>query len=156
MAGKVLRATFEAVFAAQERIRKHFDFLIKEDRPIKDEEERELFFKELCYATLGHGHDLIVELRHPDVNGVFFRKDIETVLRWMAYQTGDAVLVPLQLHGEHQEMKEKMPYYIVWNHLRDQLFSVFPRALEHSVTMSREQDGQRKPSGFEVEEDDSL
>lgn len=144
---QVLRATFEAVYSAQERIRTHLDELIKNDRPITDEKERKIFMKELAYATLGLGSEIRITIDHD--TGALIRADVETTARWLTYQNTKTVTVPYILN--HKKTLEKpIPIKILWEVLRDHLFIVFPLALKHSASMSREQDGQKKTSGYQI------
>ena len=59
---KIVKPTFEAVFNAQELLRKKFDELVKENRPIKDEKERDVFmagnqFPQLAFIRTASGDD---------------------------------------------------------------------------------------------------
>ena len=146
---QVLRATFEAVFSAQQKLRKHLDALITENRPLEDEEERDLFMRELSYATLGLGNDLVVTFYG---DGALIRKDIETTARWLSYQTSNIVSTPFELYGNMSSTRN-IPIHQLWRFLRDHLFTIYPLALKHSVAMSREQEGQKKPAGYKVEDD---
>lgn len=147
---QVLRATFEAVFSSQERLRKHLDELIAENRPLKDEAERDLFMRELSYATLGFGFELnIIYYGH----SALIRKDIETTARWLSYQTSNIVNTPLELYGRPDSVTENLPIHRLWRFLQEHLFTIYPLALKHSVSMSREQEGQKKTTGYKVEDE---
>lgn len=148
---QVLRATFESVISNQERLRKHLDELISENRPLRDEKERELFMRELSYSTLGLGFEYVVTYYH-EKTGAFIRKDVETTARWLSYQTSSDVDVPLELYS-NDRTKIVVPISELWMVLRNNLFTVFPLALKTSVSMSREQDAGKKPSGYQVGDD---
>jgi hypothetical protein len=144
----VLRATFEAVYSAQERIRKHLDEMIASNRPIKNTEERDLFMKELAYSTLGMGTEIQIMIHTKD--GALVRSDLETFARWLSYEENSDVGVPIVLKMYDQNENAILQISILWRHLRNNLFSVFPLALKHSASMSREQDGTTKAKGFEI------
>ena len=148
---QVLRATFEAVFSAQEKLRKHLDVLISENRPLRDETEKDLFMRELSYGTLGLGFEQNI-IYYSEKHGALIRKDLETTARWLSYQTIENVDVPSILFSEGL-IKENVPIGRLWMLLRDNLFTIFPLALKLSVSMSREQEGQRKTTGYKVQED---
>jgi len=152
---KIVKATLEAVFQAQEKLRKHLGLLIEENRPLKDNAERDLFFRELTYSTLGLGKNLIVQYNVKN-SYIGLRKDVETVARWLAYQQTEIVYVPLELFKtESLDNRGKIGVEIkdLWHMLLEHFFSVFPLAIDRATSLSKEQPEQGKSKGFMVEND---
>lgn len=147
---KILKATMEAVFQSQERLRKHLDELVKENRCLKDQQERDTFFREVSYSTLGLGIEQIIEYKTKEYSGI--RKDVETVARWLAYQTTNKVIVPLELYKPgNEQYKEEVPICKLWQVLRDNLFSVFPLSLDRACSISKERDEQIRSKGYAIQ-----
>jgi len=148
---QVLRATLDAVMASQERLRLHLDELIANNRGIETEVERAELFKELSYATLGFGSDVIIRFPSPSCSGSsLLKKDIETVLRWLSYEKYTTVEVPDVLFGT-TTAKYPVEIRALWAFLRNNLFSVYPLALKAAASMSKEQEGTKKAAGYDIE-----
>lgn len=151
---RIARATLEATFKAQEKLRKHLDILITENRSITDEKEKDLFYRELVYSTFGLGKDVIMKLNVKGKKGEFatvFRKDVETVGRWLADQNSNLVDVPLQINsGRSDEILQDVEIGVLWKAFKDQLFTVFPLAIERATNLSREQDSKKHTKGYTI------
>lgn len=151
---KIVKATLEATFGAQERLRKHLDVLIEENRPLKDSAERDLFLRELTYSTLGLGKDFQINLNIPgEYLGI--RKDLETVGRWLAYQQTKEVWVPMDLYKNlYRNSREKnVEIKFLWRMFLENLFTVFPHAIDRAMSLSKEQSEGQKSKGFQVNND---
>jgi hypothetical protein len=151
---RVVKATLEAVFLAQERLRKHLDVLIEDDRCLNDTDERDIFMREMAYSTLGLGTDHKIQISVPDHCGL--RKDVETIGRWLAYQNSNMVYVPMELFDRNYHIsgkqEPKIPIRVLWTVLRDNLFSIFPLALDKAASMSKERDETSKGKGYVIDE----
>jgi len=146
----VLRATLEAVMSSQEKLRLHLDELISNNQIIRTEIERATLMREISYSTLGFGSDIIIKFPLPNSPGKSaIQKDIETTIRWLSYQKCSTVQVPDILMGTTTATR---PVEIgkIWECIRDNLFSVYPIALQHACQMSKEQEGQRKAAGYNI------
>ena len=165
---RIVKATLEAVFKSQERLRKHLEQLIQENRPLNNSDERDLFFRELTYSTLGLGsnHQIIfntssllsseleaVTKCNSDtkdgcqIGGVYIRNNLEWTARWLAYQDASVVRTPM---SSSYHAHANFPIGLLWNCLLDNLFYVFPVALERATNLSREQDEKNKTRGFVI------
>ena len=133
---RVVKATMEAVFQAQEQLRKHITELAVSNRCIRDDAERDLFFRELAYATLGFGIDEIAG----DIPGMGNDIDVETLARLLAME--HRTLIVDEKYGEDKTIGQ------AWGMLLGGLFSVFPIALSKAVSMSKERDEQTKSKGY--------
>ena len=153
---KIIKGTFEATLSSQERLREKLDALIEENRPIKDSVERSEFMRLLAHATLGLGTNQ--EIRYHIPNGYepsfcSIRRDFETTARWLAYQKTNVVHVPMELYSGKRETDEKivdLPIKFLWQVLLENLFSIFPLALDRSMSMSKEKDENIKSSGYTI------
>lgn len=145
---KVSRPSFDAVFNTQEALRVLLDKLIEENRPLTDDKERKDFFQHIAYATFGLGKDVVLTF-NDGKGGAYLSKDIETVCRWAAYLDSAEVVVPDCLN-KRVERSTTVPIRDLWRCIRDNLFSVFPLALERSFGMSKEQEAQVQSKGVMV------
>jgi len=152
---EISKYTLEAVFQAQESIRKHLDDLIKENRALKNIEERDTFFRELTYSTLGLGIDKRVTHLVKGYLGI--RADVETFGRWLADQYSNKVFVPMELYksiGDSEKAKQnEVPISELWQVLKDNLFSVFPLAIDRACRMSKEREEKSGISEFDIDND---
>ena len=139
----VLRATLEAVISSQEKLRQMLDRLSADNRPISSEVERQEFMKLLSYATLGFGSE--IEMRYENN----LKKDVETVARWLSYQGSSMVSVPVELYKQTATSVHRIGG--LWECLRNHLFIAYPIALKHACSMSKEQEGTKKATGYSIE-----
>lgn len=145
---KVYRATFEVVIEKQEMLRQMLDELIKEGRPIKNDEERKKYLLLLARSTLGVGTDDSIDSTIlMSTEGKI--KNIERTARWLAYQEDEIVEMPRwceppALVGQEYKIQE------VWKMLRNALFSTFPKAINLAVQASPERIPQTKRKPDEV------
>ena len=149
---QILRPSLEACFMAQEKMREHLDVLEEENRPINDKTERDKFFRELTYSTLGLGRDLKVKYFHHSI--LLIRTDLETFARWLAYRKENPVATPLFLRRpDGNATSETFPVEIkdLWSTLRDHLFSVFPAAIDRASSISKETEASTKSKGYKFE-----
>jgi hypothetical protein len=158
---EISKYTLEAVFQAQESIRKHLDVLIEENRCLKDDGERDLFFRELTYSTLGLGVKFVIFYRIPQeflqqkyIGYVGIRRDVETTARWLGDQKEHMVMVPLELYTSNtlnENERVKVPIGYLWKFLKENLFSVFPLAIDRACRMSKEREERTGESEFDVD-----
>jgi len=128
----VFKPTFEAVESMQQQFRRHLEQLIRENRPLKDETEKTLFYKELSHSTLGLGtfKDYVIYL-----DRVYRFGNVESTSRWLAGQTTKDVAIPGDKGNPDSPSVE---ISVLWTKLLELLFFVFPNALDKSISMSRE------------------
>jgi len=63
------------------------------------------------------------------------------------------VRIPLHLYKSGQERyNAQAPIGLLWQVLNDNLFSVFPLALDHAVRMSKERDEKGGEKSFSIDE----
>lgn len=148
---KIVRATVEAVFSSSEKLRKHIDNLENENRPLRDEKERDLYFRTLTYSTLGLGNE-IEFFYHKKDEGYILRTDLETGARWLAYQKEKIVKTPTWLRPNKDVKNEiydvEIKYH--WANLRGFLFTVYPMAIDRATRISKEQDEKQKTTGYQI------
>jgi len=158
---EISKYTLEAVFQAQESLRKHLDILIREERTLNSDEERDLFYREITYATLGLGVQKIINYKIPSGFGDTYlgiRSDIETVARWLGDQEEHMVRIPLVLFGNKSMTTSenahttKVPIQLLWSELKYNLFSVFPYAIDRACKMSKEREERSGDSEFDINE----
>ena len=144
----VFKPTFEACESMQQQLRRHLETLIKENRPLENEEERTLFYKELSHATLGLGTYKVFNIQLDQ--GMFRYGNVESIARWLAGQTNNMVVIPGdcgKINSPPTEIK------ILWRKLLDLLYFVFPNALDKSLSMSREGESpQGRHDSFHISE----
>ena len=87
----VFKPTFDAVENMQQQFRRHLETLVNENRPLRDEDEKTLFYKELSHSTLGLGtfKEYVVFL-----DKVYRFGNVEYTARWLAGQTNNMVSIP--------------------------------------------------------------
>ena len=125
---KQLRATYEDVDIAQDKIRKYVDKCINNNIPL-GKEEREDFINLISPATLGLGteYSCFIEGKQQ----IYDLDHVEHFAYWLAYQEQNPVVMR---SGEEIEMQK------LWKKLRDLLFIVFPYAIEMSIKISKERE----------------
>jgi hypothetical protein len=146
MTKQVTRATFAAVYNAQDALYSVIDKLIADNRPLTDEEERKQFLLLLAYGTLGLGKDHIINLYTS--TGTYLRKDFETVARWAAYQN-NPVEVPMDLFMKEGK-KETLEIKEIWTVIRNGFHTIFPIALNVAFVSSKEKESGGLSKGYEV------
>ena len=146
---QIAKLTFEAVQSAQEQLCAKLYELIEEKRCIKNVEEKNLFMKLLGYATLGLGTNTKALLSTS--GGVKFRVNVEWVARWSANQTENRVFIPQDLNlpvsGDSTPNAEMVD---VWKCVLHYLYNVFPKALDRSMSMSKERESKTGESSFVI------
>jgi hypothetical protein len=131
MDNKVLRASFEDTIKNRERLLALINKLTEENRQL-GESERPEFIQLLARCTLGLGTRLgTIRLIGKDKNGIGRCHDfahVEEFARWLAFAESNKVMV------------DDMEFDIakLWHILRDNLFLVFPLALERAMAQSGE------------------
>lgn len=153
---RILKATLEATFQAQEKIRKHLEVLIKENRCLKDEQERDLFLRELTYSTLGLGVNTVFVITVFKGTGQEEWGNVEYRARRIAQMTTNHKTVRKQIFtgGACKEYEEAtIPISRLWEIVLDCLFEVFPRSLDRACGLSREQDSSGKSMGHMVSDE---
>jgi len=128
----IFKGTFEAVDNSQQQFRRHLETLIKENRPLKDEEEKTLFYRELSHSTLGLG---VFKVYNIQLERMYRFGNVESTARWLAGQTDKMVVIPGDC-GKVDSFPVKIK--VLWEKLLDLLYFVFPNALDKSISMSKE------------------
>ena len=151
---KIVKYTLEAVFSAQERLRKHLDQLIKENRPIKDENERDRFFRELTYSTLGLGA-VETEFMTPGSGRMFYVLNLDGFVREFTYYN-DKIVSKEYIGNDHANTKStdnntSLPISEMWNLIKMHLFAIFPKAIDRATSISKETSDKGKSTGYKVE-----
>lgn len=147
---RIIKPTFEAVLNSQERLRVKLETLIKEDRCLTDENERSEFMRLLSHATLGLG--INQKVWFISSYGGHIRSNVEVTGRWLAAQTKNVVPVPLELYKNKPQFKTSI--HLLWQCFLDNLYFVFPLALEKSISMSKEKDETTSSKGYVVDSDE--
>ena len=150
---QISRATLEATFQAQEKLRKKLAELIEENRPLKDEQERDFMFRSLTYSTFGLGKDIIIKGKCDGTSSVLIRTDLETFSRWLFIRKENPVETPLffrPINGEYLSNTHNIEINILWSILRDYLFTVFPLAIERATNLSKEHEEKNKSMGYKI------
>lgn len=153
---KISRDTLEAVFQSQEKLRKHLDTLIKEDRCLKDDEERNLFFRELTYSTLGFGTEHYFHIKVFDDLGIEEWGTVEYEARKLALATQNSFIrkhPSINFQGCEEDTREvNIPISRLWYILLHNLLNIFPEAIMKATSLSREQEEGGKSKGYKVDE----
>jgi len=129
----VFKPTFMAVESMQQQLRRHLESLIAENRPLHDEAEKTLFYRELSHSTLGLG--ICRDFRIYLGNKIYRHGNIESSARWIASLTSSDAVIPGDM-GNPASIKVSISVF--WKKLLDELFFIFPMALDKSISMSRE------------------
>lgn len=150
MKDDVARKSFEKVKENQEKLRKKIDKLIKEERPIKDEEERTEFLDMLEWACLGHDGNEPYEV---EVNGSIYKiGSVGLFIRYLLYQDKEEIKLPDFPEAPQAVSGVSKKIGPIWKTIRYELFSVFPTALQDSFSKSPETPKDRfRDVGGEVE-----
>lgn len=138
---RIIKATLSAVFQAQEQLRKHITGLIQDNRCLKDEKERDLFFREFVYSTLGLGVDEIVTFKDKEGWKPAILGTVEYYGRFLAMKNVNTITI----------RQVDFPISKLWERLLYSLFNVYPLAIKASVSMSKEQESTSRTKGFKVE-----
>lgn len=141
----ITKRTFEECLRAQQRLRKEILILIKEDRCLSDDKERDWFFSELAHATFGLGSDKPFKIHHDDE--VFFLGSIESAGRFIAHQTSN----PVSIKRDGQRDSKPIQIAKLWEKLLFSLYEVFPVALDRSSAMSKEFDSTLRGDSYDFD-----
>lgn len=141
------RATFEDTKKAQETLRKKIHELRLKNRCIKDEEERTLMLGTyIPNATLGIGILKSHEFQLPDGNVASF-DNIEYWMRKLCLVTKN--ILPKGFIHSNQE--SEIPISFAWEKLEEELFLVYPMALNKSISMSKEREKRERSEGADID-----
>lgn len=133
------RATFEDTLANQEELRKKYDSLEKENRPLKTD-EIENYFDLLGHGLLGIDEGKKVQITLPDQTFLNI-DDLGFFLRHLAYHKTDYMdknffrrYTKIQYDGAN------VPISHIWYELKFIIFGLYPKAIAESIRMSKERD----------------
>lgn len=132
---KALRATFEDVLQAQTQLRRMLKQLIRENRPIRDDNERDRFFGLFARSTLGLGHQVKID--------VGFGGN-----EWIRFSSVDEFAGCLAYYKQDGECRRRFEDYrrgwtsasmgALWDHLILRLYLVWSLALDRASSISAE------------------
>ena len=114
-----------------QQLRRHLEKLIRENRCLKGEKERTLYYKEISHATLGLG---ITKEARIYVDHIYDMENLEYFARWLGNQTENIIVIKKDGYPDSPPFEIK----IAWQKLLDLLLSVFAHALDKSISMSKE------------------
>ena len=149
-AEKQWRATLEDTHQYQEKLRLKLDRLIKENRPLKDEEERKELFDLLSHATIGLGNKPVI-IRLAETKNIIEIPLFEQFISVLFYY--DNVLIDddffFELTGK------KIPCLVniatLWKHTRNHLLGVFPDAKAMAIRLSKEREKKEVSDGADID-----
>lgn len=132
-----LRNTFEDVLDNQELMREKLDALIRENRPLKDDDEVKEYIRLVARSMMGvtsHGSGHEIEFKVAK-NGIHvLGNNIEKVAYKLGYYKTRTVVVSEEPRVE-VEIKE------LWQLLLEYAFDVWPRAQFEAIKISPEREG---------------
>jgi len=133
------RATLEDTFQNQEKLRENLDELERENRPIKDEEERKKLFDLIAHSTFGLGVQKSDPIPFPD-GKIRFIKNIEKTTRYILYIKDTQIKKEDLFFIFNEEIHTNIEIKFLWNALKFELFAIFPEALNKAASMSKERE----------------
>jgi len=142
-----LRRTFQDVLNSQEQLRNVIETLIKENRPLTDEERGD-FIRLLGCSTFGLGRNQAFSMKISDRHGMERLGSVEKIARVLAKETKDHLVFIREL-GYNKQGEVSIPINIFWSALLYHLFDVFPEALDRASAMSKEIDMNTGGEGYE-------
>jgi len=128
----VIKPTFSAVHQAQESLRVFTEKLIHENRPLATD-ERANYYNLIASATLGLG--VVRDLRIYIGNKIFRFGNVEYYARWLGTLTKNRGCIPSDMGNPPSET---IDISVFWSKLLDELFHIYPLALDKAISMSKE------------------
>lgn len=140
MSGKVFLGTFGRILTEQEKFRHMLTELIKENRWLDDEEERDKYYKRLGWALHGMGDDQEYESK--------WKNGIGTV-RFQSYQR--FLQKAGQIHEEYTLIDDNGEHVYaepekVWKNVKDAFLNQMGSAQKEAFRQSPEKQETRSPS----------
>lgn len=128
----VTKPTFSAVHQAEEELRVFLEELIQGNRSLSPD-ERERYYNLLASATLGLGvgRDFRIFIGHK----IYRHGTVESCARWLGTQKENMVCIPGDMGNPPSQ---KIAISIFWSKLLDELFHIYPLALDRAISMSKE------------------
>jgi len=127
----VTKPTFSAVYQAEEELRVFIEKLIEENRPLTPD-ERKHYYNLLASSTLGLGVGRDFRIF---IDTIFRFGTVESTGRWLGQQTENMICIPGDMGNQPSN---KIPIGVFWSKLLDELFHIFPLALDRAISMSKE------------------
>lgn len=128
----VTKPTFSAVHSAQETLRIFLEELIQKNRSLKPD-ERSRYYDLIASSTLGlgvnRGFKIYIDCQ------IFRFGNIESASRWLGQQKENMACIP-PIYGNKGSQKVDISFF--WSTLLDELFYIFPLALDRAISMSKE------------------
>ena len=150
MAKAQWRATYEDTLIEQEKLREKLDMLIKEDRCIKDNDERDVLFPLISDACLGEDRDMKIDFFVKFPSGAWANiKNFSCFLSDFLYYTEDRVP---HSYFERGGSLETVSVSQVWKAVRTVFFMIRPKAQHKAIMMSKEREDHSIGKGFHVGE----
>lgn len=144
---EISKYTLEAVFSAQESLRKHLEILIENNSPISDSDERDLYMREITYATLGLGvREKVRFFQQPGPGWIDFGT-VESFARYLAYRKDNPVIIKV---GQMGVKSQPIPIRELWAQLQSKLFSIYPLAIDRACSMSKEREERSGESEYNI------
>lgn len=131
------RATYEDTKNHQEELRKNLNILINENRCLKNEEERDKMFSLLDDSTYGLGEKRIT-LRLLDRKTVAIN-DFQMFIRCLFDYEKNIIDADFFFDVTGKYLESNIEIKLLWKQIKNNLYSVFPDALNAAVRMSKEQ-----------------
>jgi len=147
---KQWRATFEDTKKNQEDLRETLDYLIKDKRPIKDEQERKQFIELLSNSTIGLGTEP-VKIRLDDKTMVEI-KNLEQFISELLYVDAKVVSKNFFWFLTGKSLVDDVPIEQLWLNVRRHLFAVFPLAKASTIKISKEREKKEFSPGASLDD----
>jgi len=128
----IVKPTFSAVHHSQQLYTKQLRQLIKENRPLLNE-EWDGYQDLLATSTLGLG--VSKEFKIFIDGEIYHFGNVETAARWIAIQTKNRICIPSD-YG--YKGSPDIDIKVFWEKLLELLYFVFPVSLDTAVRMSKE------------------
>ena len=130
------RATYEDTLNRQEELRKKLDQMIQENRPVKDDTEREKLFHLFgdCFLGEDGGKEISYFMVFPPRTIVNI-KDYGQTIRLLCYENKNTISISFFGY----QGNETAPIKDIWKAIRNIAFALFPIAQNKAVGISKEQ-----------------
>lgn len=143
------RATFEDTKTNQKKLRLKLDRLIRDNRVVQNEYERETLIELISNSTVGLGTDPVkIRLGNRTVVDV---PNFEQFLYELLYVENELVDPLFFYNLTGIRLAEGIPVRELWLNARRYLFAVFPLAKANTIRMSKEREKRELSLGAPVE-----
>lgn len=143
------RATFEDTKTNQRNLRLKIDRLIRDNRVIQNEVEREKLIELISNSTVGLGTDPVkIRLCNRTVVDV---PNFEQFLYELLYVEDELVDPVFFYNLTGTKLQDSVPIKELWVNARRYLFAVFPLAKANTIRMSKEREKHELSPGASVD-----